>query len=60
MTNLERLKQAGLVSDDCEFNDDEESAIEALTHDEVNALISSKDKLGEDFINRHMPHGMMF
>jgi hypothetical protein len=60
MTNLERLKQAGLVPDDYEFNQNEEATIESLTHEEVNGLISSKEKLGEDFINTHVPHGMMF
>jgi hypothetical protein len=60
MTNLERLKQAGLVPDDYEFDQNEEAAIESLTNEEVNALISSKQKLGEDFINTHAPHGMMF
>jgi hypothetical protein len=60
MTNLERLKEANLVPDDCEFDEDEEAAIESLTHDEVNALISTKQKLGDDFINKNTPHGMMF
>ncbi len=60
MTNLERLKQAGLVPDDYEFNQNEEAAIESLTNEEVNGLISSKEKLGEDFITTHVPHGMMF
>ena len=60
MTNLERLKQAGMVPDDYEFNSSEEAAIESLSSQEVDSLISSKNKLGEDFINTHVPHGMMF
>ena len=60
MTNLERLKEADLVPDDQEFDEDETAAIESLSYAEVNALISSKQKLGEDFINKHTPHGMMF
>jgi hypothetical protein len=60
MTNLERLKEAGLVPDDYEFDGNEESAIESLSHQEVEALISSKEKLGAEFINAHAPHGMMF
>jgi hypothetical protein len=60
MTNLERLKEAGLVPDEYEFNEDEQSAIESLSSQEVQALISSKEKLGADFINTHAPHGMMF
>jgi len=60
MTNLERLKEAGLVPDEYEFDQDEETAIESLSSEEVNALISSKEKLGADFIQTHVPHGMMF
>jgi hypothetical protein len=60
MTNLERLKQAGLVPDDYEFEGEDETAIESLSSQEVDSLISSKEKLGEDFIQRHVPHGMMF
>jgi predicted lactoylglutathione lyase len=60
MTNLERLKEAGLVPDDYEFDQNEETAIESLSNEEVNALISSKEKLGGDFIQTHVPHGMMF
>ena len=59
-TNLERLQEAGLVDEDYNFNDDEKAAIESLTDAEVNHLISSKQKLGEGFIKKHMPHGMMF
>ena len=60
MTNLERLKQARLVPEDYEFDENEKTAIESLSTPEVESLISSKNKLGEDFINEHVPHGMMF
>jgi len=60
MTNLERLKEAGLVPEDYDFTKKEETAIESLSKEEVNSLISSKHKLGEDFVKNHMPHGMMF
>lgn len=60
MTSLERLTQAGLVEPTHQFDQDEKDAIESLTSGEVEALISSKEKLGEDFINEHVPHGMMF
>jgi len=60
MTNIEKLKEAGLIPDDYEFDGDEQSAIESLSQQEVEALISSKEKLGADFINSHAPHGMMF
>lgn len=60
MTNLEKLQQAGLVDDDYEFDESEQDAIESLSHSEVDSLISSKNKLGESFIRKHVPHGMMF
>mgnify|MGYP003288382865 CR=1 FL=1 len=59
-TNLERLQEAGLVDKDYEFTAEEEATIESLTDAEVNHLISSKEKLGESFIKKHMPHGVMF
>jgi hypothetical protein len=59
-TNLERLQEAGLVDEDYEFTAEEEATIESLTDAEVNHLISSKEKLGESFIKKHVPHGLMF
>jgi hypothetical protein len=60
MTNLEKLQEAGLIADNYEFTDEDKEAIESMTSAEVNHLISTKEKLGESFINRHVPHGMMF
>lgn len=60
MSNLERLQQAGVVPDDYEFSESEKSTIESLSSQEVDSLISTKNKLGDDFINEHVPHGMMF
>jgi hypothetical protein len=59
-TNLERLQEAGLVDKNYNFTAEEKATIESLTDAEVNHLISSKEKLGESFIKKHMPHGMMF
>lgn len=59
-TNLEQLQEAGLVDKDYKFTEEEKAAIESLTNAEVNHLISSKQKLGDAFIKKHMPHGMMF
>lgn len=59
-TNLEQLQEAGLVDKDYKFTEEEKAAIESLTDAEVNHLISSKQKLGDAFIKKHMPHGMMF
>jgi hypothetical protein len=59
-TKLEQLQDAGLVEKNYKFTDDEKAAIESLSDAEVNHLISSKQKLGEGFIKKHVPHGMMF
>ena len=59
-TNLERLQEAGLVDEDYKFTAEEKATIESLTDAEVNHLISSKQKLGDAFVKKHMPHGMMF
>jgi hypothetical protein len=59
-TNLEQLQQAGLVDKDYEFTAEEKAVIESLTPAEVNHLISTKEKLGEAFIKKHVPHGVMF
>lgn len=60
MTNLEKLQQAGLVDENYKFSAEEKESIESLTDAEVNHLISSKEKLGESFIKKHVPHGIMF
>lgn len=60
MTNIERLTDAGVVPPDHKFDEEEKKALESLSTHEVDALISSKRKLGEDFIEKHVPHGFMF
>jgi hypothetical protein len=60
MTNIERLTDAGVCPASQKFTEEEKEAIESLSKHEVDAIISSKDKLGEDFINKHVPHGLMF
>lgn len=60
MTNLEKLQEANLVDADYKLNEKDREAIESLTDSEVDSLISSKEKLGESFIKKHVPHGMMF
>ena len=59
-TNLEQLQEAGLVDNDYKFTAEEKTVIESLTGAEVNHLISTAEKLGEAFIKKHVPHGLMF
>ena len=60
MTNIERLTESGVCPASHRFDEEEKKAIESLSPQEVDALISSKEKLGDDFIKKHVPHGMMF
>jgi len=60
MTNIERLTQSGVCPASHHFDEEEKKAIESLSPQEVDAIISSKEKLGDDFIKKHVPHGMMF
>lgn len=60
MTNFERLQDAGLIADNYQFTDEEKELIESLSVAEVNHLISTADKLGESFITKNVPHGLMF
>lgn len=49
MTNRERLEQSGLIEPDADLTKEQEDAIESLTSGEVDALISTKDKLSPVF-----------
>ena len=53
MTNMELLKQAGLIEAGHTFSREDHHLIESLTKDEVNALISVRAKVGEDFLHRN-------
>lgn len=56
--NFTALKKAKVIRE--EFTAAEKKAIESLSDQEVKAIVSAKKKLGESFIEKHMPHGMMF
>jgi hypothetical protein len=49
-TNVERLKQAGLIPDETRLVADHLEIIESLTDDEVTQLIALRDRLGVDFV----------
>ncbi len=53
MSNLERLKRAGLIRSGYEFSKEDQRLLESLSEEEVEALISVKRKVGEDFLHRH-------
>ena len=65
VSKLQRLERAGLIRSGCEFSEEDERLLESLSEAEVDALISVKTKLGEDFFNRNTclaypPVGIVF
>ena len=46
MSNIATLTNAGLIVANTTFSSDDQNAIESLTSDEVNALISISQKIG--------------
>jgi hypothetical protein len=51
--NWQRLEQAGLIKAGHQFSTEDRQLLESLSKAEVEALISVKTKLGEDFFNRN-------
>jgi ABC-type amino acid transport substrate-binding protein len=49
VTNRGRLEQEGLIDPDTVLSTEQDQAIESLTSEEVDALISTKAKLGPAF-----------
>ena len=65
MSNLERLERAGLIRSGYEFSQEDKRLLDGLSEEEVEALISVKRKVGEDFLRRHTcgaypPVGIVF
>ena len=64
-SKIRRLVDAGLIRAGHEFSDEDQKLLESLSEDEVEALISVKTKLGEEFFNRNTdlaypPVGIVF
>jgi hypothetical protein len=59
MTNVETLQAAGLIEMEHPLTEDEVASVNQLSSAEVDALISVKAKLGEEFFKRkvHTPDG---
>ena len=53
MDNLTKLMSAGVVPEDHTLTDDDIGVIHSLSDTEVQALVSLKQKLGDDFIQRN-------
>jgi hypothetical protein len=57
MTNLERLQQAGLIEVQHPLTPEEVNSVNQLSSAEIDALISVRAKLGDDFFTRKVPMG---
>ncbi|MHB1674478.1 MAG: hypothetical protein ACYCO5_02770 [Acidobacteriaceae bacterium] len=57
MTNVERLQQAGLVQIHHPLTDAEVQSVNQLSAAEIDALISVRVKLGDDFFQRKVQDG---
>ena len=65
MSNLDRLEKAGLIKPGSKFSKEDHRLLESLSHEEVEALISVKRKVGDDFLRRNTggedsPVGIVF
>ncbi len=49
-TNVERLKEAGLIPDETQLSAGHLEIIQSLTTDEVTQLIALRDRLGVEFV----------
>ena len=54
MNNFQKLSQAGLIMANAALGASDMQLINSLTDDEVNALISVKAKLGEQFLQQNL------
>ena len=52
MGNIDRLMQAGIIAGGAALSQSDQDIINSLTDDEVSALISIKNKLTPDFVQR--------
>ncbi|MDE3064000.1 MAG: hypothetical protein KGJ51_13215 [Acidobacteriota bacterium] len=57
MSNFERLQSAGLIDVQHSLTNDEITSINQLSSTEVDALISVRAKLGDDFFSRKVKVG---
>ncbi len=57
MSNISKLTSAGLIAAGASFSDADQALLESLSDDEVNALISIKQKLPAEFLQRNCSGG---
>ncbi|HEV2177760.1 MAG TPA: aroma-sacti cluster domain-containing protein [Terriglobia bacterium] len=54
MSQVQKLQQAGLIPDPSKLTDADTAKVNALSDAEVNALISVKQQLGDDFLTQNV------
>lgn len=54
MGNISRLMEAGLIAAGSALSQEDQDLINSLTADEVSALISVKNKLTPEFVQRNL------
>ena len=54
MANLDKLISAGVIPRDNSLSKDDINTINGLDPNEIDALISLRSKLGDDFLKRNM------
>ena len=59
-TNREKLEDARVIKFGYNFNVQDSEAIESLSNEEVDQLINLYNELGEEFLERNCPHGIVF
>lgn len=57
MSNVEQLQQAGLIQTEHPLTSDEIQSVNQLSSAEIDALISVRAKLGDDFFARKVQQG---
>ena len=57
MANVEKLQQAGVIATPHAIEPQDVTAINSLSESEVDALISVKNKLGDDFFKKTAQDG---
>ena len=56
-SNMERLQEAGIVHPHHKMSEEDQQLVETLTREEVETLISVKNKLGDNFIRKTAKEG---
>ncbi len=54
VNNIDKLREAGVITRDAKFTEEDKETIERLTVAEVDAIIKLKEDLGDEFIKKYL------